>query len=538
MIFLAMAVSSMRGEMMNNATSLAFGLFVMTGSTIVQAETFTWATSSDPNTMDPHAAATAPVLGFLNNIYEGLVRRGPDMALEPSLAVSWEAMGDEGWRFKLRDGVTFHDGAAFDADDVLFSYERASDDRSDVKAFFATIERVKAPDPLTVEFYTGKPDPLFPSGIANWLIMDRGWTEAKGAAFPNPDGQSAATFETNGTGAFKLIDRKPDVETVLEVHDGWWGEPEHNISKAVYKPLKSDATRVAALVSGEVDMIEPVPLQNIPRLEQSDDINLMSGLESRVIFFGFDHRSDALALGDAGGANPFKDVRVRKAVDQALDADAIVQQIMRGNAKVTSLLIAPGVNGYKADDDQPSPFDPEAAKTLLADAGFADGFSFTLRCPNDRYVNDEAICTAAIAMLAKIGLDVTLDAVPVSQYWTELREGKFDMYLLGWSPGTFDAEHPIRFLMHTPDAEKKLGSWNFGGYSNPEIDELLPAIQQELDADQRQAMLDEVHVILKKDAVYAPLHVQPLIWAAKSHVTLRQRPDNFLMLRWVQINAS
>lgn len=509
---------------------------LMTGSAIAQAETFTWATSSDPNTMDPHAAATAPVLGFLNNIYEGLVRRGPDMTLEPALAESWEPIGSEGWRFSLRDGVTFHDGADFDAEDVIFSYLRAADDTSDVKSFFATIDRVETPDPLTVEFYTKKPDPLFPSGIANWLIMDQDWIKAKGADLPNREDQNAANFEANGTGPFRLISREPDVETVLEPFDSWWGEKEHNITRAIYKPLASDATRVAALISGEVDMIEPVPLQNARLLQQDEGIEVMQGIESRVLFFGFDHQSEELALGNADGTNPFQDLRVRKAIYRAIDADAIVHQIMRGNAQTSGLLIAPGVNGYRASDDTRLPTAPKTAKALLAEAGFADGFELTLRCPNDRYVNDEAICTAVVSMLAKIGLDVTLDAVPVSQYWTELREGKFDMYLLGWSPGTFDAEHPIRFLMHTPNAEEKLGSWNFGGYSNPRIDDLLPMIQQELDETTRQSMVDEAQAILKDDVVYVPLHVQPLVWAMRSGVNLQQRPDNFLILRWISLN--
>jgi len=519
---------------MTRTRFFVLGLMLTTAS-VAQATTFTWSTASDPNTMDPHAVATAPVLGFLNNVYEGLVRRGPDMTLEPSLAESWEAMGADGWRFKLRGGVTFHDGAAFDADDVVFSFERASDENSDIQAFFATIDRIETPDPLTVEFYTKKPDPLFPSGIANWLIMDRGWTEGKGAPTPDKEGGTATTFEANGTGPFQLLSRDPDVETVLEPFSNWWGEAEHNLTRAVYKPLKADATRVAALISGEVDMIEPVPLQNISQLEAADGIEVLSGIESRVIFFGFDHQSEQLALGDAGGTNPLKDSRVRKAIYQVLDAEAIVKQVMRGNAQTSGLLIGPGVNGYRAEDDVRLSTDLAAAKALLVEAGVPDAFSMTLRCPNDRYVNDEAICTAAISMLAKLGLDVTLDAVPVSQYWTELREGKFDMYLLGWSPGTFDAEHPIRFLMHTPDAEKKLGSWNFGGYSNPDVDELLPKIQQELDEAARQAMIDEVHGILKDDAVYVPLHVQPLVWAMREGVTLEQRPDNFLILRWVRV---
>lgn len=491
------------------------------------ATEFTWGTASDPNTMDPHAAATAPVLGFLNNIYEGLVRRGPDMALEPSLAVSWEPIGQEGWRFRLRKGVSYHDGAAFDAEDVVFSYERASSDESDVKSYFATIDRVEAPEPFTVEFYTRQPDPLFPSGIANWLIMDKGWTEAKDAARPNREGQIATNTEANGTGPFRLVNRVADTETVVEVHSEWWDEAGHNITRATLKPVASDATRVAALLSGELDLIEPVPLQDVPRLQADPSVEVLQGVESRVIFFGFDHQTDG----------PLQDATVRKAIYQAIDATAIVDKIMRGNAQVSGLLIAPGVNGYKASDDARLETDLDAAKALLAEASYGDGFELTLRCPNDRYINDEAICTAAVSMMEKLGLSVTLDAVPVSIYWDELRAGKFDMYLLGWSPGTFDAEHPIRFLMHTPDPEAKLGSWNFGGYSNARVDELLPEIQTEIDADSRQAMIDEVHGILKNDVAYLPLHVQPLVWAAKSNISVTQRPDNFFLLRWVTISG-
>ena len=512
-------------------------LLAACSATPALAATFTWSTNSEPSTMDPHAAATAPVLGFLNNIYEGLVRRGPDMALQPSLATAWEPIGSDGWRFMLRGDVTFHDGAVFDAEDVVFSFERASSEASDVKTFFATVDRVEAPDPLTVEFYTKQPDPLFVSGIANWLIMDKDWTEAQGAALPDAAAGLATNLETNGTGPFRLISRTPDSETVLEPFLDWWDTPEHNISSAVYQPLPADGTRVAAMLSGALDMIEPVPLQDVPRLDASPDIDVLTGVESRVIFLGFDHASDSLALGDAGGANPLADARVRRAIYQAINAEAIVAQIMRGQAQLAGLLIGPGVAGYKAEDDTRLPFDVEGAKALLAEAGYPDGFRLTLRCSNDRYINDEAICTALPPMLAQIGIELDVDAVPVSQYWGELQEGRFDMYLLGWSPGTFDAEHPIRFLMATPNEELKLGSWNFGSYSDPRVDELLPQIQQELDAETRQAMVDEVHAILKDDVVYIPLHIQPLVWAVRHGVEVQQRPDNFFLLRWVRLDG-
>jgi len=194
------------------------------------------------------------------------------------------------------------------------------------------------------------------------------------------------------------------------------------------------------------------------------------------------------------------------------------------------------MRGYSSGLGDRLAFDADAAKALLADAGYPDGFSFGLQCPNDRYINDESICKAAASMMAKVGLNAKLTSMPVRSYWPELREDKFDMYLLGWSPGTFDAEHPIRFLASTPNKEKKLGSWNFGDYSNARVDELLPMIQTELDDTKRQAMIDEVTETLQTEVAYIPMYVQPLIWASKDNIELTQRTDNFFILRWVTVN--
>ena len=501
----------------------------------VQAERFRWSSQTDPSTMDPHATNIAPVLGFLNNVYEGLVRRGKDMALEPALAERWEPLGAEGWRFHLRRGVVFHDGATFDADDVVFSYRRAASEQSDVRSFFATVTEVRKVDDYTVDFLTSVANPLFPDGIANFMILDRGWAEANGAEVPARDRETFATRNANGTGAFKVTMRAPDVRTVLVPHDGWWGTVEHNITEAEFRPISSAATAVAALLSGEVDLIEPVPLQDVPRIESTPGFTVHRGVESRVIFFGFEHEADALRYSDLEGDNPFRDPRVRRAVYHAINADAIVDRLMRGNAQTAGLLISPTVRGFRPEFNRRLEYDPAKARDLLAEAGYPDGFSFGLRCPNDRYINDEAICTATVGMLAQVGLKAEMATMPASNYWPELREDKFDMYMLGWSPGTFDAEHPIRFLMATPNAEKRLGSWNFGAYSNPRVDALLPRIQVELDEAERQRMIDEVHGILRDEAVYVPLHVQPLVWGSKDSVRLTQRADNFFLLRWVTI---
>ena len=496
------------------------------------SETFRWAGTTDPNTMDPHAGNSAPVLGFLNNIYEGLVRRGTDMAIEPSLATSWEPIGDgEGWRFILREGVTFHDGSDFTAEDVVFSYQRASSESSDVRSWFSSVSDVVAVDDYTVDILTSNPQPIFPDSIANWMMMDSGWTTENGADLPAPGEGNFATLNANGTGPYVLAERQPGLETVLEPFDGWWGEERGNVTRGIFTPIDNSATAVAALLAGDVDMINPVPVQDAERLDGVDGVRLIRGTEARVIMFGFSQDKDTLFGTDE--ANPFQDVRVRQAVAHAINVPAILQTIMRGSAEPAAQLVGAEMNGFSEGLTERPELDLDRARALLAEAGYPDGFSFLLKCPNDRYINDESVCQATVAMLAQIGLDAQLDAIPVSNYWPELREDNYDMYLLGWSPGTFDAEHPFRFLVHTP--QDNIGTWNFGGYSNPRVDELIPMIQSEIDPVARQTMLDEVAATVQDDAVYVPLYIQPLLWGAADNVELTQRVDNFFILRWVTV---
>ncbi|WP_299831561.1 ABC transporter substrate-binding protein [uncultured Roseobacter sp.] len=516
--------------------SLAAALMVSASALV--AEEFRWAETTDPQTMDPHAVNSAAVLGFLNNVYEGLVRRGKDMTIEPALATAWEPIGaGEGWRFTLRQGVTFHDGSTFDAQDVLFSYQRASDEASDTRSWFAPVSEVKVVDDYTVDIMTTAPNPIFPDSIANWMMMDAGWAEANNATRPDKDNGNFATLNANGTGAFQLTTREPGLRTVLEPFGAWWDEAEHNITRAELTPIQNPATAVAALLSGDVDFINPVPIQDTTRLAANDQVKVIQGIEARVIMLGFPHEAEALKYsGETTDANPFADARVRQAVAHAVNVPAVLQTIMRGNAEEVSQLVSPAMRGYSAAlADRPA-FDPDKARALLSEAGYPDGFSFGLKCPNDRYLNDESVCQAITGMLAQVGMRATLDAMPVQNYWPELRSDNYDMYLLGWSPGTFDAEHPVRFLVSTPNEEKKLGSWNFGGFSNARVDELLPMIQSEIDDSKRQAMLDEVTKILQDEVAYVPLYVQPLVWGTQANIALTQRPDNFFILRWVTVN--
>jgi len=354
---------------------------------------------------------------------------------------------------------------------------------------------------------------------------------------PSKESENFATRNANGTAAFMLVDRDPGVKTTLKPFSDWWGTLDSNITEAIYTPIGESSTRVAALLSGEIDFMEPIPLQDVARLQSTDGFKVIEGVEARVMFFGFAHDADVLKYSDeTTDRNPFQDVRVRRAIYQSIDVDALISKVMRGRVDPASQLIPEVLTGYSEGLSDRFAFDPEGAKELLVEAGYPEGFSFGLMCPNDRYINDEAICRATASMLAKIGVNAKLTTMPVRNYWSELREDNFDMYLLGWSSGNFDAEHPLRFLASTPNTEKKLGSWNFGGYSSARIDELLPMIQTEIDPNKRQQFIDEAHKILQDEVAYVPMFVHPLIWAAKDNVDLTQRTDNFFILRWVTVN--
>jgi peptide/nickel transport system substrate-binding protein len=230
------------------------------------------------------------------------------------------------------------------------------------------------------------------------------------------------------------------------------------VTQGIYTPIQSDATMLAALIAGDVDFINPVPIQNVERLQNTDGMNVIIGKEARVMMLGFPHEADTLTYD--GSPNPFADVRVREAVYRAINVDAINTTIMRGAVEPVAQLVTPDMRGYSQGLSQRLDYDPDAARALLAEAGYGDGFTFSLMCPNDRYINDAAVCQAVVGMLAQVGITVDLNTMPVANYWPELRADNFDMYLLGWSPGTFDAEHPIRFLVATPNEELRLGSWN------------------------------------------------------------------------------
>src|ERR1700681_2062865 len=501
------------------------------------AATYKFADQGDTTSMDPHSLNESLQLSLLGNIYEPLVGRGKKLELLPLLATSWKQTEPTVWRFNLRRNVKFHDGTPFTADDVIFSYERSKTDGSDMKTKIATVKEMRKIDDYTVDFVTNDPFPILPDTLNTWFIVSKAWCEKNNATTPvdvRKGKENAATLRSNGTGPFMLKSREPGVRTVFVNNPAYWEKIESNVTEAIFTPIKNDATRVAALISGDIDMMEPVPLQDIEKLKAAPALNVLQGPELRTIFLGMDQARDELLFSNIKGKNPFKDKRVRQAFYQAIDIEAIRSRIMRGAATPTNLMIAPGIRGFVPDMNKRMPHDAAAAKRLLADAGYPDGFEVGMNCPNDRYVNDSAICQAITAMLAQIGIKVNLMAETKVTYFPKILSRNTSFYMLGWTPDSYDAQNALFALIMTPSPAGQ-GLFNLGTYSNKRVDELSAQIASELDQTKRNAMIAEAFKIHSDDIGHIPLHQQALAWAMKKNVELVQLADNFNLLKWVVI---
>jgi len=504
------------------------------------AKTFKWAFQGDAQSLDPYGLNETFTLGFLGNVYEGLIRRDKDLNIIPALATKWEIPEPTRWRFHLRKGVTFHNGNALTAADVVFSADRVRADGSDLKTRIAADVKVVKVDDHTVDFITSKPNPILHSEWATWYIMDKEWAEANNAVNPQSvtEGKdNFAAFNANGTGPLMIKERQTDVKTVLVPFGGWWNaaNKKHNLTEVIMTPISSDATRVAALLSGEVDMVYPIPVQDMKRINSNAGTSVLAGPELRTIFLGMDQDRAELLHSNVKGKNPFKDKRVREAFYRAINVDAIKKKVMRGLSTPSALMIAPGINGWSKGFDRLG-YDPAASKKLLADAGYGDGFEVGMDCPNNRYVNDEAICQAVVAMLAKVGVKVNLLAQPKAQYFKKVLRPSLDVsfFLLGWTPGSFDSWNPLHNLHGCFSKETGRGKFNLGGYCNPKVDELTAKIQSETNQEMRQKMITDAYKMTVGDIAYIPLHQQGLAWGVSDKVEVEQRADNqFMMYRVV-----
>jgi peptide/nickel transport system substrate-binding protein len=505
-----------------------------------QAVTLRVADQGDVQSMDPQSLNETLQLSFMGNVYEPLVGRGKDMTVQPVLATRWTQTSPTVWHFELRKGVKFHDGTPFTADDVVFSFKRGADAGSDVRGYTAPIKEVRKAGDFAVDIETVTPFPILPDTLTVFAIMSKKWCEENKAERPvdrRKGIENTASFKANGTGPFRLKERQPSVRTVIVRNFNYWGKVEGNLDEVVFTLIGNDATRVAALLSGEIDVMEPVPLQDVERIKGSPGYTVLQGPEMRTIFLGMDQKRDELLSSSVKGKNPFKDKRVRQAFYQAIDIETIKSRVMRGAATPTALLVAPSVRGFQPDMNKRVPYDVEAAKKLMAEAGYPTGFEVGMNCPNDRYVNDAAICQAVAANLARIGVKVNLTAETKVSYFPKVLRRDTSFYLLGWTPSTTDAHDALYNLMATP-TDKGQGQYNLGAYSNPKIDELTTKIQTETDVAKRGEMIREAFKIHQDDFGTLPLHQQALAWGYIKKVSLVQLPSNYMYFQWVTLKGA
>lgn len=518
------------------------------GAQTSSSQTLRIAYQGDVVSMDPYAMNETFTTAFLSHINEPLVRRRPDLAIEPGLAERWERVTDTLWRFHLRRSVTFHEGEPFTAADVVFSLERVRKPGSAMLARVASVKAVNGIDPHTVEIETDGPAPTLLADLTNILIMSRRWAEANGAEDPvdiRARRENHAARHANGTGPFRLRSYAPGERTVLVRNDAWWDRMESNLREVVLQPVGSDPTRVAALLSGQVDLAWPIPVQDIARVAAAPGIRVLEGPDLRTIFLGMDQSSEELRHASVKGKNPLADVRVREAMYRAIDIEAIRTRLMRGRATPTALLNAPGIEGFDATQNARRPtHDLARASALMAEAGYADGFELGMHCPNNRYVNDEQICQAVGQMLARIGIRVTLTAEPAAQYFGRAQRRDVSFYMLGTTPPTYDSfSTAFGLLMCREETAKERGwpairgqgQFNHGGFCDREADEAIAAARTELDMAKRRAHFATAWRVMIDRVAYIPLHQQALAWGMREGVELRQRPDDVLDLRFVRV---
>jgi peptide/nickel transport system substrate-binding protein len=486
-------------------STLAVSVSLSAIATPASGKILRWGANGDVASMDPQAYYTTMSMSLLGNIYEALVRYNTDFKFEPALALRWERREPNIYRFWLRQGVHFHNGDVMTADDVVATLMRAADPHSPMQPVAQQIKEVVKIDAYTVDVVLKNSYSMLLNDIAFLPIMDRKWLQEHDALRPvNPANgeESYATSHANGTGPFSLKERRPDVEITLERFPGWWDTPKHNLDGIVYRPIPYDATRVAALLSGELDLITPAPVQDVDRINSGNNTAALVGLDLRIMVLGL-NQNDRLNDSSITNANPLRDVQVRKALMQSIDSQTISSRIMKGLSKPTKSIVAPQIQGYDPSlSEDIAPFSVDAAKALLAKAGYPDGFTVGMDCPNDAYINAEQICQAIAAMWAKVGVKTNLQITASSIQERKILNKQSDIYLMGW------ANVPqLNAYSILNNVIRKGGSWNPAGYSNDKINELIPRIAAATDA--KTALAETVEALQIQKADFAPSTGRP-----------------------------
>lgn len=527
---------------MKRILTAAFAAAVVAFAVPVQAQTLRWASQGDPQTMDPHSQNESMTNMMNGQVYERLVSRDRQLNIVPGLATSWEQVSPTLWRFKLRPGVKFHDGSPLTADDVVFSILRAQEPTSQINNYAMQVGTPKKVDDLTVEFELAAPNPIFLQHLDALWIMSKKWCEqhrvTKPLDFKNKE-ETFASQNANGTGPYMLVSRQPGIRTTYKRNPNYWGKIEGNVQEVIFTPIANDATRLAALVSGEIDFVlDPAP-RDVPRLRNTAGVKIIDGPENRIVFIGMDQGRDELLYSNVKGKNPFKDLRVRRALYHAIDIETMKAKVMNGQSYPTGGLTPSPMGAYNDPEiEKRLPYDLNLAKKLMAEAGYADGFEVQLDCPNNRYINDEEICVALAGMWARLNIKVRVNAMPRATYFPKVEKYDFSMYMLGWGGAVTDAETTLTPVLRNNIGEKGIGFYNYGRARNDEATKLAEQSSVEPDPKKREELVKAALKSFKENVAVIPLHRQVIPWAARSHVNVVHRADNWFEVQWVTVGKA
>lgn len=487
-------------------------VMLMGFSTMSSAKTVKLAFNADPVSLDPHVQLSGGMLQYSHMVFDPLIRWTKDMAFEPRLALKWERIDPLTMRFSLRKGVKFHSGNEFTAKDVAWTLARLKKSQ-DYKALFDLFETPVIVDDYTIDIKTSKPYPLllnmatyiFPMDSKFYTGMDEESGQPKDAIIKI--GPSFALNHESGTGKYMVTYREHGVRMEMTAFPEYWDKNSGNIEKLVLTPIKEDATRVAALLSGDVDFIMPVPPQDYDRIDREPSVNLITMPGSRIISLQLNQKRRP----------EFANVKVRQAIVYATNNVGIAKKIMKGRATAAGQQAPEGYAGYVAE--LTPRYDLDKAKQLMKEAGYEKGFTCTMIAPNNRYVNDEKISQAFAAMLAKINIRVDLKTMPKAQYWDQFDAQVADIQMVGWHPDTEDSSNYTEYLLMCPDKATGIGQYNSGNYCNKDVDEIIYAAMSETNPAKRAAMLQKVERTLYNEAAFVPLHWEHLSWAASPKLT-------------------
>lgn len=517
----------------------ALGIGISSGA---YAASFKWASQGDILTFDPHAQNENLNNSANSYVYEPLVELSKGKIV-PCLAESWRSV-PEGYVFKIRKGVKFHEGETLTPADVVFSINRALHPISQFRTYTAGILGAEELPDGEVLVKTNTHSPVLMIQLTSLRILNKAWAEKHGVTAPQNfvgKEESYAAKHENGTGPFKLQTREVDIKTVFIENPDWWNKANKvgNVTEAVYTPIKSAATRMAALLSGEIDLVLDPATQDVVRLKRNQDLKVEEGPELRVLMISLDQMRDEspyiLVDGKKSTKNPFKDIRVRKALYQAIDVNTLKRTVMRGLSIPNGTIISSETNGWTEKAAERLPYDPAAAKKLLAEAGYPNGFEFTLDAPNNRWVNDEAIAKALAAMWAKIGVKVNVNTMPRANYFPKVLKYDSSAGMVGWGASTQDALFPLQSLVETVDVQKGNGLSNIGRVSDPKLDALIEQIKAETEPTKRNALIEQALLMVNHNVYQLPLHTQIINWAMKKNIDTPMRADNRLELDKVTV---